>query len=96
MILENALPVHVHNRRKIKGNYGGVLVSEPRNKEVKDFLKCVCLWTNLLPPTCLSVFTYFYLLGICINNSVLVTTLEAETFFHTNHPCTSYLWEIYI
>jgi hypothetical protein len=39
MNLQNALPLHVHNPRKIKWKQGGVVVSEPESKEYKVVFK---------------------------------------------------------
>jgi hypothetical protein len=39
IILENAPPVHVHNAKKIKRKYGGLVVSGPDTKKYKVVFK---------------------------------------------------------
>ena len=39
IILENSVPVHVHNPKKIKRKQGGVVVSEKETKEYKVVFK---------------------------------------------------------
>jgi len=39
MILEDALPVHVHNAKKIKRKHGGIVGSELKTKEFKVVFK---------------------------------------------------------
>jgi hypothetical protein len=46
MILEDDPPVHVHNPKKIKGKHGGVVVSEPENKEYNVVFKKGRLMAN--------------------------------------------------
>jgi hypothetical protein len=47
MILQNALPVLVHNPRKMKRKQGVVVVSRPESKEYKAVFKKRCLMENL-------------------------------------------------
>jgi len=39
MILEDDTPLHVHNPKKTERKHGGVVVSEPENKEFKVVFK---------------------------------------------------------
>ena len=48
MILETASPVNIHNPRKIKRKHGGVVVSEPENKEHKIVFKKRWLMDNFV------------------------------------------------
>jgi len=39
MILEEALPVHYYNPKKMKKKHGGIVMSEPETKEYKVVFK---------------------------------------------------------
>jgi hypothetical protein len=66
MILEEGIPLYVHNPRKIKRKHGKVVGSEPAKRSTKLFLRSAGFWTTLSPfrMAMINLFTLFIFIYI--------------------------------